>query len=344
MQIDLNALPDDPATLQRMLRAVLHQQGALAAENDKLRLLIQRLTRHQFGRRSEQLTPDQLQLGLEALEQALAANGAAQDVADDAVSPPRHPRPGRPARNHGALPAHLPRYEVLVDLEDQSCPCCGVALTPIGEVRTEQLDILPSQLRVRVTRRPRYACRGCDAAVAIAPAPDRPVAGGMPTEALVAQVLVAKYADALPLYRQAQMLARQGVVLDRSTLANWVARACWWLTPLYDLILGTALSSPKLFADDTTLPVLDPGPRPDQGGAAVVLRGGRPALGWFGPSGCSLCLRRGPQGRASGRAPGRVPGRVAGRRVCRVQAPGRGSRGRICAPRVLLSAHASGLL
>ncbi len=260
MQIDPDALPDDPATLQQMLRAVLHQQGALCAENDRLRLLIQRLTRHQFGRRSEQMTPDQLQLGLEALEQAVAANQAAQEAAADAVTiSTRQSRPGRPARNHGALPAHLPRYEVVVDVEDRNCPCCGLALTSIGELCSEQLDIVPSQLRVRVTRRPRYVCRGCDAAVVVAPAPDRPVEGGMPTEALVAHVLVSKYADALPLYRQAQMLARQGVALDRSTLAAWVGRACWWLAPLHDLILGTALSSPKLFADDTTLPVLDPG-------------------------------------------------------------------------------------
>ena len=260
MQIDLDTLPDDPATLQQMLRTVLHQHGMLHAENDKLRLLIQRLTRHQFGCRSEQLTPDQLQLGLEALEQAIAANQAAEDAAADAVAASkRQPRPAHPARNHGALPAHLPRYEVVVDIEDRDCPCCGKALTPIGEVCMEQLDIVPSQLRVRVTRRPRYACRGCDEPVVIAPAPDRPVEGGMPTEALVAHVLVSKYADALPLYRQTQMLARQGVALDRSTLANWVGRACWWLAPLHDLILGTALSSSKLFADDTTLPVLDPG-------------------------------------------------------------------------------------
>jgi transposase len=257
MQIDPDALPDDCATLQQMLRATLQQQGVLHAENDKLRLLIQRLTRQQFGRRSEQLSADQLQLGLEALEQTIAANQAAQEALPP--GPGRPPRPERPARNHGALPAHLPRYEVVVDIEDQACPCCGEPLTPIGEIRTEQLDIVPSQLRVRVTRRPRYACRGCDEAVVIAPAPDRPVEGGMPTEALVAHVLVSKYADALPLHRQAQMLARQGVALDRSTLANWVGRACWWLAPLHDLILSTALSSPKLFADDTTLPVLDPG-------------------------------------------------------------------------------------
>ena len=259
MQIDLSALPDDAGTLQLMLRAVVLQQGELAAENDKLRLLIQRLTRHQFGRRSEQLTPDQLQFALEELEQAIAANQAGQDAAADAAGLTRKPRAEAPARNHGALPAHLPRYEVVVDIEDHACPCCGHSLHPIGELTTEQLDMVPSQLRVRVTRRPRYACHGCESAVVVAPAPDRPIDGGMPTEALIAHVVVSKFADSLPLYRQVQMLERQGIKLDRSTLANWVGRACWWLRPLYELMLGTVLAAPKVFADDTTLPVLDPG-------------------------------------------------------------------------------------
>lgn len=260
MHIDLDTLPDDPAILQQMLREVVteaaHQHGVLHAENDKLRLLIQRLLRQQFGRRSEQLSPDQLQLGLEDLEQTIAENQAGQDAAEARQG---RRRTAPPRRNHGALPEHLPRYEVLIDVEQRDCPCCGSALHAIGELRTEQLDIVPAQLRVRVTRRSRYACRACEGAVVVAPAPERPIDGGMATEALIAHVLVSKFCDSLPLYRQAQMLARQGVVLDRSTLSNWVGRACWWLTPLYDLILGTALASAKLFADDTTLPVLDPG-------------------------------------------------------------------------------------
>ena len=259
MHIDPDGLPEDTATLQLMLRTMLLQQGALAAENDKTRLLIQRLTCHQFGRRSEQLTPDQLQLALEELEQTIAANQAGQDSVAAAAGLPRKPHAEALGRNHGALPAHLPRYEVVVDVEDRACPCCGHALHAIGELRTEQLDMVPSQLRVWVTRRPHYACHGCESAVVVAPAPDRPVDGGMPTEALVAHVVVSKFADSLPLYRQAQMLERQGIKLDRSTLANWVGRACWWLTPLYELMLGTVLGLPKVFADDTTLPVLDPG-------------------------------------------------------------------------------------
>jgi hypothetical protein len=120
VHIDLSALPDDAATLQLMLRTVVFQQGELAAENDKLRLLIQRLTRHQFGRRSEQLTPDQLQLALEELEQTIAANQAGQDAAADAAGLTRKPRAEAPARNHGALPAHLPRYEIVVDCQSAS--------------------------------------------------------------------------------------------------------------------------------------------------------------------------------------------------------------------------------
>lgn len=258
MQINPDALPSDPAVLQEMLRTLLRQQGELHAENDRLRLLIARLGRHQFGRRSEQLTDEQLQLGLEDLEQSLAENEAQADAADpDGAQAQRRAR--RPARNHGALPAHLPRHEVVIDAAPEACPCCGDAMHRIGESCSEQLDIVPAQLRVRVTRRPRYGCRGCEGAVVAAAAPARPIDGGMPTEALIAHVLVGKFCDSLPLYRQAQMLARQGVALDRSTLSHWVGTACWWLAPLYDLVVARVLSAPKLFADDTTLPVLDPG-------------------------------------------------------------------------------------
>jgi transposase len=256
VRIDPETLPDDPALLRQLLRE-------LHAENDTLRLLIDRLTRHQFGRRSEQLTPDQLQLGLEDLEQTIAENQAGQDAAEapgaEAGDRKSKPRADRPARNHGALPAHLPRYEVVIDAEHAACPCCGGAMHSIGELRTEQLDMVPAQLRVRVTRRPRYACRACEGAVVVAEAPARPIDGGMATEALIVHVVVSKFCDSLPLYRQSQMLARQGIALDRSTLSNWVGQACWWLVPLYELVVSTVLSATKVFADDTTLPVLDPG-------------------------------------------------------------------------------------
>src|SRR3954463_16545666 len=236
---------------------VLAERDAAQAEIEKLRLLIRQLQRGQFGRRSEKLDPDQLQLGLEGLEQAAAAAEAAQDGMAARDSTPRAPRVRR--RNLGALPAHLPRIELLLDVEDRSCPCCGGALHVIGEDTSEMLDIVPAQLRVKVIRRPRYACRACEEAVVQAPAPERPVTGGMASEALLAHVLVAKYGDFLPLYRQAGIFARQGVELDRSTLCDWVGRACWWLEPLWRLVRRHVLASTRIFTDDTTLPVLDPG-------------------------------------------------------------------------------------
>ncbi len=245
MSLVLDVLPRDPDHLLRMLQqisevvtqqnallvslqverdTVLAERDAAQAEIEKLRLLIRQLQRGQFGRRSEKLDPDQLQLGLEDLEQTVAAVEAAQDAATRSSDAPQPPRSRR--RNLGALPAHLPRIEVLVDIEDKSCPCCGGALHPIGEDTSEMLDIVPAQLRVKVIRRPRYGCRACEEAVVQAPAPERPITSGMASEALLAHVLVAKYADFLPLYRQAGIFARQGVDLDRSTLCDWVGRAC----------------------------------------------------------------------------------------------------------------------
>src|SRR3954468_8757787 len=200
------------AALEIERDTVLAERDAAQAEIEKLRLLIRQLQRGQFGRRSEKLDPDQLQLGLEDLEQAAAAAEAAQEAATKSSGAPRPARSRR--RNLGALPAHLPRVEVLVDVEDKSCPCCGGALHAIGEDTSEMLDIVPAQLRVNVIRRPRYACRACEEAVVQAPAPERPVTGGMATEALLAHVLVAKFSDFLPLYRQAGIFARQGVDLD----------------------------------------------------------------------------------------------------------------------------------
>ena len=172
---------------------------------------------------------------------------------------------GRAARaqkrrmNRGALPTHLPRVEIIVDLDDRACPCCKGQLHRIGEDVSERLDIVPARFRVLVTRRPKYACRTCEEAVAQAPAPARLIEGGIPTEATVAHVLVSKYADHLPLYRQSQIFARQGVNLDRSTLADWVGRAAFHLRPVHERLLAHLRASTKIFADETTAPVLDPG-------------------------------------------------------------------------------------
>jgi transposase len=250
------------------------------AEVEKLQLLIKQLARSRYGAHSEKIDPDQLQLGLEEVEQSLGAARAvveAEPPDDQKATVERKP----PQRNRGALPPHLARVETVVDVEDKRCPCCGGVMHVIGENISEMLDVVPALYRVKVIRRPRYGCRSCEGAVVQAPAPDRPLTGGIATEAVLAQVLVAKYSDHLPLYRQAQIFARHGIDLDRSTLANWVGRACWWLRPLAELLLGSILSSPKIFADDTPVPVLDPGRgRTKTGRLWSYARDDRP---WQGP-------------------------------------------------------------
>ncbi len=128
----------------------------------------------------------------------------------------------------------------------------------IGEDKSERLDKVPASLRVIVTRRPKYGCN-CEEAVVQAPAPPRLIEGGIPTETLVADVVISKYADHLPLYRQAQIFNRQGIRLDRSTLAAWVGAAASELEPLHDRLLAIMKGKDKLFADETRCPVLDPG-------------------------------------------------------------------------------------
>ncbi|MDZ7602717.1 MAG: IS66 family transposase [Hoeflea sp.] len=242
-------LTNDPIALQAMLTAE-------RAENERLRQIIKELQRHRFGRRAESLPVDQLLLGLEEAEQIEAEGFAREDTADAAK---REARASNRRANRGALPAHLPRVEQVVDIEDKSCPCCQGMLHVMGEDRSERLDIVPAQFRAIVTRRPKYACRACEEVVVQAPAPARLVEGGIPTEATVAHVLVSKYADHLPLYRQSQIYARQGVNLDRSTLADWVGKAAFLLRPIHERLFERLKASGKLFADETTAPVLDPG-------------------------------------------------------------------------------------
>lgn len=253
-------LPTTLEVLQHLLLAE-RQRYTMALEVrdqeiDRLSAIIKELQRHRFGRRSEQLDPDQLALALEEVEQTLAANEAATEKSPSAT-PDKPPR--RRQINRGALPEHLPREEVVLDLADKSCACGGGLKVCIGEDVSERLDVVPAQFKVIVTRRPKYACRACHGEVAQAPAPERLIENGLPTEAVVAQVIVAKYADHLPLYRQAQIYARQGIALDRSTLADWVGRAAFELVPVHARLLEQLRSSTKLFADETVVPVLDPG-------------------------------------------------------------------------------------
>jgi transposase len=232
------------------------ERDALALQNDRLRHLLLKLKRMQFGAKSERLPEAQLQLGLEDIEQAIAQGEADAERRDPAL---KQARAAKRRARRGALPAHLPRLEVMLEPEDTACPCCHSAMTVIGHDSSERLDVIPTQFRVVVTRRPKLACRACEGVIVQAPAPARLIEGGVPTEALVAHVLVARYADHLPLYRQAQMMARQGVALDRSTLAFWVGYAAVEIAPVVARLREILLASARLFADETRVPVLDPG-------------------------------------------------------------------------------------
>ncbi len=274
MDIDLAALPDDVDTLQQMVRTLAADRAGLAeaqAEIERLCLIIRKLQRNQFGRRAESLDDDQLRLGFDDLE---------ADVARvEATLPLGTTRTQRSQEDSPCLPDHLERKDLSLDLEYQVCPCCGGALHAIGETISEVLDHVPARLRVIRIRRSRYGCRACGT-IHQAPAPDRPIAKGSATSALLAHVLVAKYADHLPLYRQSQIFARQGVDLGRSTLANWVGGAVWWLEPLHARLAERIFASQKLFADDTPIPVLDPGRgRTKTGRLWVYARDDRP---WSG--------------------------------------------------------------
>src|SRR3954471_11942145 len=205
MQSAPEPLPNDIAALHAMLVVAWAERDAeraekvqLAAQNDRLRHLIRQLQRLQFGRRSEKLDPDQLNLALEDVEQAIAETEAEQEKTNPALKRARAEtrRAGR-----GSLPEHLPRVEVVIAPEDTACPCCGGAMQVIGEDRSSRLDVTPAKSRGLVTRRPKSACRTCQEGVVQAAAPARLITGGLPTERLVAQVLVAKYADHCPLYR-----------------------------------------------------------------------------------------------------------------------------------------------
>lgn len=220
------SLPEDPAALRAMLLAVLEQRDTLAAErdaavaqNERLLTLLAKLRRVQFGRKSERLPEDQLLFAFEEIEATLA-----EGVAEAGKQSPklREQQTQRRRANRGHLPAHLPRLEQVLRPARDTCPCCHGALVEIGADTAERLDVIPAQFRVLVTKRPKLACRACPGVVLQAPAPERLVPGGLPTEATVAQVLVARYADHLPLYRQAQMMARQGLVIGREVLADWI--------------------------------------------------------------------------------------------------------------------------
>ena len=258
----------------RETRAKLEDQNAeLSAYNARLEYLVKEFHQALYAKRSEKLNPDQLNLLFEELGTAIAQTRAEAETRD----PPKRRDPAQ--RNIGRLPEHLPRIERVIAPASTLCPCgCG-EMARIGEDRTERLDIIPAQFQVIVTVRPKYACRTCET-IAQALAPAHLVEGGLPTEALIAHVLMSKYGDHLPLYRQAQIYARSGVDLDRSTLAGWVGKAGFHLAPVVDRLAERLKQSTHLFMDETRAPVLDPGRGRTKTGYLWALA--RDERGWSG--------------------------------------------------------------
>lgn len=252
--LDLSVLPPE-------YRAVFEAQAARVALLEELAKrqehLIAEMHHALYGKKSEKLNDDDRQLAFEDLEVALAE---VEEKKSEQVPGDDKPKRKKIAkRNRGNLPEGLPRIEQVIEPDSLECPCgCG-EMHKIGEDSNERLDIVPAQCRVIVTIRPKYACRICTDGITQAPTPPWLIEGGLPTEGAIAHVLVSKYADHCPLYRQSQILARSGIDIHRSTLADWAGVAGFHLAPVVDRLAEHLRSSTKLFMDETTAPVLDPG-------------------------------------------------------------------------------------
>jgi transposase len=276
--MDLGALPDldglDKEALKALVLAHRTEMASLEAELESqrktlseqglellsrseqivhLKLMIEKLRRAMFGKKSEKIVVqlEQLELQLEELESAQAE----METAIENVSPANEVKPRSPRKQ---LPEHLPREVVTHLPQGDCCSGCGGTLRQFGEDVSEQLEYVPESFKVLRHVRPKFACSGCDRVVE-APAPSRPIERGVAGPGLLAHVLVSKYADHLPLYRQSEIYARQGVDIERSTLAGWVGAASELLTPLLTALQKHVLGGTKLHADDTPIPVLAPG-------------------------------------------------------------------------------------
>src|SRR6266571_3832421 len=274
---DLNLLPAE--ALKALVRAQHEQLLWRESEIEHLKLLIAKLQRVQFGRKSEKLARqiEQLELRLEDLQAKPAESKSAATtpplLISTAVKPARRP-----------LPDHLPRQTQRHEPKESACPDCGGALSKLGEDFSEMLEYVPASFFVVRHVRPKLSCTKCDRIVQAA-APTRPIERGVAGPGLLAHVLVSKYADHLPLYRQSEIYARYGVELERSTLADWVGGTSELLDPLVETLRRYVMAAGKVHADDTPVPVLAPGNGKTKTGRLwTYVRDDRPAGGMAAPA------------------------------------------------------------
>lgn len=258
-------LPDDPATLKGFIASMLEQLEQLARDNDRLKHQLELLRQRVFGRSSEKVDPAQLLLFMDMiLDQTKNGAEGAQpapepgDGDDDKSGSEASKR--KSSHGRGQLPAHLPRQrrEVPPRPEDLVCDCCNKERKRFGEDVSLRLDYVPGSFLVIEEVRGKFACSDCAKSVSIPPVPARPIPKGIAEPGLLAQVLVSKYADHLPLERQSTIYARHGLNLSPSTLMDWVARSVEALLPLYDELCRDVLSARILNTDDTPILVLHP--------------------------------------------------------------------------------------
>ena len=245
-------LPTNPDELRQFATLLMSELKCRDLKITKLEHQLAGMRQHRFGSSSEAL--DQLKLALEEDEIAAAVKDGDQGQENDTAQATAKDKPKRKP-----LPDHLPRNEeVLSPSPGDACGECGGKLKTLGEDVTEELEYVPGRFVVNRIVRPRMACACCEKIVQV-PLPSRPIERGRPGPGLLAHVLVSKYADHLPLYRQSQIFERDGIDLDRSTLADWVGKSTNLLEPLADAIGRHVLNGQSIFADDTPVKLLNPG-------------------------------------------------------------------------------------
>jgi transposase len=299
-------LPTDPAALRRMLITEREARAAQAVELaaakaglvskaleiEKLKVQLARLRRQQFGRSSEKIDRiiEQLELMLDELETEAAVGPMTVTVAAPVTDENDSAAVRRKSPGRRPLPEHLPRREI-VHTPECTCPACGGALRKVGEDISEVLDYIPGRFEVIRHIRPALSCRRCESMVQM-PMPSLPVERGRPSAGLLAHILVSKYCDHLPLYRQAGIYAREGVDLDRAVMANWVGKSVWIAAPLVEAISDHVMAATALHGDDTPVPVLAPGAGKTKTGRLwVYLRDERP---YAGPAPSAVIYRYSP--------------------------------------------------